>query len=414
MNNFRNYLEMAVKSLMRQKSRTILTIIALSIGIALLIIMLAAGQGLRALVMTQLDIYNPNTISIEVKVPGKGNVSSATSMAQGNNITTFKNKDVEAIRKLPNVKDLFSYVTGQQVFKYKNENQTVIIYGYGASAVNLQKIEMSQGRFYTTEEEEALDEVIVLGSKVKDNLFGDQEAIGQNVYTKGVAFKVVGVVKSQGAGGFVDLDSIAYIPTKTMQKRFLGTDYVIGALVEVIDPNKIDQTKDDIRILMEDRHNITNPDQDDFQITTMAEARAMIDTILSGITLLLIALTLISLVVGGVGITNIMYVSVIERTFEIGLRRAVGAKRQDILWQFLSEAIILTFFGGVFGILIGSGIAFLIYYVATIFGLAWSYSVSVFSIILALLFSSSLGFIFGVFPARKAAELDPIVAIRKE
>lgn len=399
---------------MHQKGRTILTIIALSIGIALLIVMLAAGQGLKGLVMSQLDIYNPNTIDIEVKVPGKGSVSSASAMATGNNITTFKNKDVDAIAKLPNVKSLFAFVTGQEIFKYKDANQKVIIYGYGAGAADIQKMDMTSGRFYTQDEEESLAEVTVLGSKLKENLFGDQEAVGQNVYVKGIPFKVVGVLKSQGGGGFVDMDVIAYIPAETMQKKILGTDYVMGALVEVIDPNKINSTKEDMQYLMEERHNITDPDKDDFQITTMAEAREMIDTILNGITLLLVALTFISLIVGGVGITNIMYVSVIERTFEIGLRRAVGAKKKDILLQFLSESVILTFIGGVFGILVGSLIAFLIYYVAVSFGLAWTFSVSLSSIILSLAFSSVLGLGFGVFPARKAAELDPITALRKD
>jgi len=399
---------------MHQKGRTILTIIALSIGIALLIVMLAAGQGLKGLVMSQLDIYNPNTIDIEVKVPGKGSVSSASAMATGNNITTFKNKDVDAIAKLPNVKSLFAFVTGQEVFKYKDANQTVIIYGYGAGAADMQKLDMTSGRFYTRDEEDGLAEVVVLGSKLKENLFGDQEAVGQNVYVKGIPFRVVGVLKSQGGGGFMDMDSISYIPAETMQKKILGTDYVMGALVEVIDPNKINDTKADMQYLMEERHNITDPDKDDFQITTMAEARDMINTILNGITLLLVALTFISLIVGGVGITNIMYVSVIERTFEIGLRRAVGAKRQDILLQFLSESVILTFIGGVFGILVGSLIAFLIYYVAVSFGLAWTFSVSLSSIVLSLAFSSVLGLGFGVFPARKAAELDPITALKRD
>ncbi|MFA5087360.1 MAG: ABC transporter permease [Candidatus Paceibacterota bacterium] len=414
MNNIKTYLETAWKSLMHQKGRTILTIIALSIGIALLIVMLAAGQGLKGLVMSQLDIYNPNTIDIEVKVPGKGSVSSASAMATGNNITTFKNKDVDAIAKLPNVKSLFAFVTGQEVFKYKDANQTVIIYGYGAGAADMQKLDMTSGRFYTRDEEDGLAEVVVLGSKLKENLFGDQEAVGQNVYVKGIPFRVVGVLKSQGGGGFMDMDSISYIPAETMQKKILGTDYVMGALVEVIDPNKINDTKADMQYLMEERHNITDPDKDDFQITTMAEARDMINTILNGITLLLVALTFISLIVGGVGITNIMYVSVIERTFEIGLRRAVGAKRQDILLQFLSESVILTFIGGVFGILVGSLIAFLIYYVAVSFGLAWTFSVSLSSIVLSLAFSSVLGLGFGVFPARKAAELDPITALKRD
>jgi putative ABC transport system permease protein len=202
--------------------------------------------------------------------------------------------------------------------------------------------DMTSGRFYSSDEEEGLAQVVVLGSKLKDKLFGDQEAVGESVYVKGLPFKVTGVLKPQG-GGFIDMDSIAYIPTKTVQKKMLGTDYVMGILLDVKDTSKIDSTKNDIIALLEERHNITDPTKDDFEASTLVEARQMIDSILNGITLLLVALTFISLIVGGVGITNIMYVSVIERTFEIGLRRAVGATRQDILMQFLSESIILTF-----------------------------------------------------------------------
>jgi len=413
MNNILNYFKIAWKSLGQQKSRTILTIIALSIGIALLIIMFAAGEGLKGMVLSELDIYNPNTISIEIKVPSKGNASSATSMAGGNNITTFKNKDIEAIAKLENIKSYFPYVTGQEIFKYKNANQAGIIFGYGFAAADMQKLETTIGRFYTKEEEESLASVVVLGSKIKENLFGDQEAIGENVYVRGIPFRVVGVLKEQG-GGFMDMDSISYIPTKTMQKKLLGTDYVIGVLVEVIDEKKINNTKDDIEFLMDERHNITDPEKRDFQAMTMAEAKEMVNTVLNAITLLLVALTFISLIVGGVGITNIMYVSVIERTFEIGLRRAVGAKKNDVRYQFLAEAIILTFFGGVFGIIIGAGVALVIYFLALAIGLNWTFNVSIFSIILALVFSSCLGFVFGVFPAQKAAELDPITALRKD
>jgi ABC-type antimicrobial peptide transport system permease subunit len=413
MNKWNNYFEIAWKNLVRQKSRTILTIIALSIGMALLIIMLGAGQSLRNLVLSQLEIYNPNSITVEVKIPGKRSVSSLAAMVGGDSITSFKNKDVEAIAKLPNVKSIFSYVISQQVFQYQDNQQLAMVYGYSASAADMQKIEFDSGRFYTEDEEDSLAQVTVLGSKLKDDLFGEQDPIGESVYVGGIRFKVIGVLKKQG-GSIENIDLMAYIPVKTLQKKILGTDYVMGALVEVDDPSKIDMVKDDIIYLMEERHNISDPSKDDFQVTTMAEAKAIIDTVLNSINLLLIALTLISLIVGGVGITNIMYVSVIERTFEIGLRRAVGAKKQDILWQFLIESIILTFIGGVCGIILGIGVSYLIYYIAVIFNIKWTYAVSLPSVLFSLIFSSGLGLIFGVYPARQAAELDPIAALRQE
>lgn len=396
---------------MKQRSRTILTIIAVAIGIASIIVMIAAGNGLRSMVLKQLEAYGSDAINIEIKVPGN---NSSVSSASGTTITTFKNKDVDALGKLPNVSVVYSYVTGQEVIDYEGEAKSVLIFGYGAAAPLVESIPVASGRFYTEDEENSISSVIVLGSKIKETLFGDDDAIGKTVYIRGKPLKVVGVLKERGATFGMDMDSIVYIPTLTMQKKFLGTDYVIGASVKVKDVSRINQTKDDMEALMMDRHNITDPNENDFEVMTMADAQDMVGTVLSAITMLLVVLAAVSLVVGGVGITNIMYVSVIERTFEVGLRRAVGAKRNDILWQFLFEASVLTFLGGVAGVVLGAAISFLIYWVAISYGIDWSYSLSFLSIVLSLGFSALIGMFFGVYPAQKAANLDPIEALRQE
>ena len=300
------------------------------------------------------------------------------------------------------------------MIKYQGQNKTVVLFGYGANAPKVEKMEFEEGRFYDSSEEDSLSQVLVLGHAVKEDLFGGDSAVGKNVYVRGKSYKVVGVMAERGASFGFDFDSLVYIPTKTLQKRLMGTDYVMGIMGRVIDVSKIDQTKEDIEYLLRDRHNITDPDKDDFAVTTMAEIRDVMENVVGGITILLVALVCISLIVGGVGITNIMYVSVAERTFEIGLRKAVGAKRKDILWQFLSEAMILTLAGGVLGVILGFFISLAIYYGAVSYGLNWSFSVSLFSIILALGFSTFVGLFFGIYPARKAAGLDPIVALRKE
>jgi len=399
---------------MRQRSRTILTIIAVAIGIASLIIMIAAGNGLKAMVLKELEIYGSDMINVEVRVPGKGSTGSASSFATGTTITTFKNKDVEEIRKSDNIEALYTYVTGQEILKYQGEAKSAMIFGYGAEAPLIEKLPIDVGRFYSTEEENSLSSVVVLGSKIKKDLFGDDEAVGKSVYIRSKPFRVVGVLKERGASFGFNMDEMVYIPTLTMQKKLLGTDYVIGIAAKAGDVDRIEETKENLIVLMRDLHGIDSPDEDDFEVTTMADAQNMVGTVLSAITMLLAVIAAVSLLVGGVGITNIMYVSVIERTFEVGLRRAVGAKRQDILWQFLLEAGILTFLGGIFGVIVGAGISFLIYYVAVSFGINWSYAVSPLSIILSLLFSALIGMFFGVYPAQKAANMDPINALRQE
>jgi len=399
---------------MRQRSRTILTIIAVAIGIASLIIMIAAGNGLKAMVLKELEIYGSDMINVEVRVPGKGSTGSATSFATGTTITTFKNKDVEEIRKSDNIEALYTYVTGQEILKYQGEAKSAMVFGYGAEAPLIEKLPIDVGRFYSTEEENSLSSVVVLGSKIKKDLFGDDDAVGKSVYIRSKPFRVVGVLKERGASFGFNMDEMVYIPTLTMQKKLLGTDYVIGIAAKAGDVDRIEETKENLIVLMRDLHGIDSPDEDDFEVMTMADAQNMVGTVLSAITMLLAVIAAVSLLVGGVGITNIMYVSVIERTFEVGLRRAVGAKRQDILWQFLLEAGILTFLGGIFGVIVGAGISFLIYYVAVSFGINWIYAVSPLSVILSLLFSALIGMFFGVYPAQKAANMDPINALRQE
>ncbi|MBU2542052.1 ABC transporter permease [Patescibacteria group bacterium] len=407
-------IQLSYQALLRQKLRTFLTMVALSIGIASVVIIMSAGKGLEGMVLSELDIYNPNSLNIEVRIPGKGETGSATGMATGVTITTLKNTDTEEIAKHSNVDVTYDYVTGQEVIKYQGENKTVILFGYGADAAKVEKMEFEDGRFYDKDEEDSLAQVLVLGCAVKEDLFGQDSPIGKNVYIKGKSYKVVGVMAERGASFGFDYDSIVYIPTKTIQKRLLGTDYVMGIMARVIDMERIDETKEDIEMLLRERHNITDPDKDDFKVTTMDEMREMLETIVGGITLLLIALVCISLLVGGVGITNIMYVTVAERTFEIGLRKSLGAKNGDIMWQFLLEAMFLTFAGGVLGTILGILISWGVYYGAVSYGLNWTFSVSAFSIILAIGFSTLVGLFFGIYPARKAADLDPIEALRRE
>lgn len=409
-----NSLKIAYENLKRNKSRMILTMIAVAFGVSILIIMMAAGAGLKETILKEIDYYGSDVIGIETKVPGKNSTNSSVNMVKGVAVTTFKNKDVEKIKKHENVEFVYGFVTGQETVRYEEESKNTLIFGYGADAPNVEKLELEEGRFYTEEEEIALQSVIVLGYDLKEKLFGDNDAISKTVHLKNIPFRVVGVVQKRGMGSFMDMDSIAYIPTLTMQKKILGTDYVLGVSLKVKDASKLDETKEDLAYILREEHGINDPEkEDDFLIASMVEMIEMISSVVDGINVFLIVLALVSLIVGGIGIMNIMYVSVTERTFEIGLRMALGAKKSHILKQFLYEALLLTLFGGIVGVVLGILVCLSFNYIASVLNINISTIISFSSVIFSLLFAIFLGLLSGIYPAQKASRLDPIVALRK-
>ncbi len=413
---FSTALQFALKSLRAQKLRSVLTILGISIGIAVVITIMAAGRGLDKLVMSELEIYSADTISIETKIPATSKTSNENAVGQSTGIviTTLNDKDIEDIDNHPNITATYGWVVGQEVVRYQGEDKVTMIMGEGYNMPEVESFDIVSGRMFTKDEEDSLSQVVVIGHGVNERFFGDQDAVGKTVYIKNKPFRIVGVAAERGAAFFMDMDDIVIIPTKTMQKRILGIDYVRSIITKVKDRTKLSETVTELEEIIRENHEITDPDRDDFAISTMEEAANMLKSVVGGITFLLVALVCISLVVGGVGIMNIMYVSVTERTFEIGLRKSLGAKKKDILWQFLTEATVLTSIGGVVGIVLGALLALLVYLAATYFNMAWVYSIPISSIILSLTFSAAVGLFFGLYPARKAAALDPIEALRRE
>jgi len=273
---------------------------------------------------------------------------------------------------------------------------------------------VTQGRPFSEEEDESLASVAVLGAQMKQDLFGTADAIGQRISIGHQRFTVVGVMEEQGTAFFMDMDTLVFIPIRTLQKKILGIDHVQFILAYMRDTSLAESTAEDVTAMIRERHDITDPRKDDFSVTTADEARTMLAAITGGISLLLVAIAAISLIVGGVGIMNIMYVSVSERTYEIGLRKAVGATRRDILWQFLWEAIFLTASGGLIGGLIGSSLSIVAAFAARAFGFDWHIHLSLAGLLLAVGFSGAVGLLFGLYPARKAASLSPVDAMRSE
>ena len=414
-------IKLAIKNLRSNVARTALTLLGVVIGIASVILVTSAGNGVKSFILGQVESFGDDTMQVEVKVPsiGKNSPSNATSQAMGVQITTLKVADATAIAKLPNVMAVYAGSIGQELVSYMGTNKRSLLFGAGAQAplVDL-NIKLSDGVFYDEGQDSSLEQVIVIGSGVKEALFGSGQAVGQEVRIKGQNYKVIGVLEPRGAVAFFNFDDIIYVPVRTLQKKILGVDYVRMMTVRVKDKSMIDVTEADINDLMRYRHHIINSDttglKDDFSVTTIEKAKQDIQTIFATLNILLLALTSISLVVGGVGIMNVMYVAVTERTFEIGLRKAIGARAKDILTQFLWEAIFITFIGGLIGIILGFILTKLMNFLFGYLGYDLNFSLVGSSVLLAVSFSVITGIIFGYYPARAASRLTPMEALRRD
>ncbi len=406
----------AIQVLGKNKLRSFLTLFGILVGIAMVIIVLSAGNGLKELILGEVSSFGNNWINIEVKIPEtqKNSQENSQAMAGGVVIKTLTTEDIGAIKKIKNIEDAYAGITSQAVVSYETEKLQPTIFGVSASYSTINPNDFFEGRFFDEEDDASAAQVVVLGFELKNDLFGNASAVGKNIRVDGKSFEVVGVMEPLGAAGFLDMDNVVYMPVKTVQKKITGEDYVLWIVASVDNMDQSEATAEEIRSIMREQHNITNPDKDDFAVTTMNEAVSLVGNIIFGITVLLVTLAGVSLIVGGVGIMNVMYVSVVERTFEIGLRKAVGATDQDILRQFLTESVLLTVTGGLVGIIVGVFLSFLISVIAQSQGLSWSFHVSLLSIILSTSFAIIVGLVFGVTPARRAAALDPIEAIRQE
>lgn len=408
---------LALRTIRTHKARTILALLGVVIGVFSVVVVTSLGEGVKAFVLEQVESFGTDVIQVEVKIPNTGSMSSenATSRAQGTQITTLTVKDSEAIQKLPNVVGAYAGTIGQERATYGSIGKRISLFGTGpeVSLVD-ENAKMESGRFFTKEEDDNLARVVVLGSETKETFFGGSNAVGESITLKGEKYRVIGVLAPRGAAAFFNLDAFTYVPVQTLQKKILGVDYVQFVSVKMIEANREEETVADIIGLLRRRHDITDPNKDDFSVTSTKEAQETLGDVLGSLSILLLALTSISLVVGGVGIMNVMYVSVSERTAEIGLRKAVGATSKSILRQFLSEALIITVVGGLIGILLGMLLTIALGFVFASFGFALPLSFSLKSFFLGVGFSMTVGIIFGLAPAYRAASLTPMEALRRD
>lgn len=410
-------LQIAFIALSKHKVRTALTVLGMVIGIGAVIMVMAAGEGIKNYVTDQISSFGTNIIEVEIKTPnvGKTSVQNATSMAQGITITTLTMEDAKALANVSYVDKVNVGLIGQEVFNFEGNTKTALIFGTDQNFLDVYNMKIANGYFIDEEQVNSQARVVVLGIKIKEKLFGDEDAVGKNVKIRNKNFRVLGVLEEKGIYFGMDMDSIAMIPVTTIQKQLMGVDHVSYIMSWLKDDSYIDRGIDEFTDILRVRHNIdeVNPDKYDFSVTSMQEAMSMMDSILGGISLLLIAIASISLLVGGIGIMNIMYVSVSERTYEIGLRKAVGATRKNIMNQFLIEAGMITFGGAIVGVGIGALLAWLTAIIAQSQGIEWRFSLPPESILISVGVAVAIGLVFGIYPAREAAKLDPIEALRQ-
>lgn len=399
---------LSLREILRNLMRSILTILGIVIGVAAVITLVTLGSGAQAEITGQIESMGANLLTLyPFQVSGEGGAFKAGQ--------PFKDADVAAIEENINGIDAVAPMSQQSLqVIYGNQNRRTTVYGSTNGFMITQSREIAMGDAFTEGQLHAGDSVCILGSSVRDKLFGGQNPIGSIIRLEKISFRVIGVFKSKEKGamfGMQDEDNFVLIPLRALQMRIQRSHFAYINNIRISAKKGVStaKVKEDIVTLMHERRRIKEGKENDFMVQDMKEVINMVTTSTNKFTALLAAIAAISLLVGGIGIMNIMLVSVTERTREIGIRLAVGALERDVLIQFLIEAMVLTSFGGIIGIMLGLSAAAVICHFA---GLPFVFNPGI--VLIALVFSAAVGLIFGFFPARKAAMLDPIEALRHE
>jgi len=406
-------LKSATRALKSNKGRTALTMLGIVIGITSIILIMSIGNGAQNLILAQIQGLGSKTIVVRPGRPPTGPTDVTTLFSD-----SLKERDLQALKQKSNVPTLSSVmplVFGADVAIYGKTKYQVTIFGGTDLAAKIFDISPDQGSFVTSDDVASAADVIVIGSKVKDQLFGSDEALGKKIRIKDKSLKVIGILPKKGQVSFFNFDEAVLTPYTTAQNYIFGIKYFNELVVQADSDTSVSETVHDIQITLRNMHNITDPSKDDFFIETQADLAQRVGTITDVLTYFLAMVAAISLLVGGIGIMNIMLVSVTERTREIGLRKALGATNGDILTQFLFEAVILTSLGGAIGIFFGVVLSLVAAIAISYFlGQAWPLGISVLAVILGLGVAALIGIIFGIYPARRASRLNPIEALRYE
>ena len=404
-----------MRGLMVNKSRSLLTMLGIIIGITAIILIVSIGKGAEQLILSQIQGMGADIVVIR---PGR-QPSSLTDLTDTIFADSLKTRDVVALRKKSNVPELIDVVPAVIVpgnISYRGKTYRPMMFGWSAEFMGrIMNIFPERGSYFDDNDIRTRASVAVVGKKVEEELFNGEDALGKNIRIKGRNFRIVAVLPPTGQTFFGDIDTIVVVPYTTAQIYLLGIDYYNEVMARVSSPSAIPRTVRDIEETLREQHNITNPDKDDFFVVTQQGIVDQVSVILSALTAFLSSVVAISLVVGGIGVMNIMLVSVTERTREISLRKALGATAKNIRTQFLIEAIVLTGVGGLIGVILGAGLSILASFgLSKVLTTDWQFTFPISATLLGLGVSAGVGLIFGLYPAHKASKKSPMEALRYE
>jgi len=381
------------------------------IGVSSVIAIMSIGAGAESLITGSIKKLGTNTLMV---MPGAADDSGPPASAFGIIIKTLTTNDADAIEKIPNVEYVTSFVQGNGEVVYGAKSEKKDYSGVSKNFMDVENHTLKSGRFFNAEEDKLNAKVTVLGSSVATDFFSISDPIGKKIRINNVSFRVIGVLNSKGAMFVQNPDDQIYIPLNTAKNILLNQNYLSAIRLKITDEKYIQSTMEMIRKAIRSNHDIQNSTNNDFLVRSVAQALDVFNTISLAIKFFLICIAAISLIVGGIGITNIMLMTVKERTREIGLRKALGAKTFHINRQFILESIVLTSVGGTLGIIFGVSFSFLVSLAVNAIGYEWEFSVSIIAISISFFISMLVGLVFGIYPARKAASLNPIEALRYE